>query len=737
MNQPGETRDRFSESFVDASLRPRGEGLRGTSNNRAWLSAEEGNASRPVILRPGELVAGSKYRIVRRLGTGGMGVVYEAVHVVTGRRAALKIMRHDIETTPALLELFRHEARVASQIESEHIVQALDFVELPDGRFMYVMEHVEGDVVDLELVDGPIALPRTIAILRQVARGLAAAHDAGVIHRDIKPENIMLESGGERRDHVRILDFGISSIASSVSRDESDVVGTPYYIAPELIVLKDAGPKNDQYSLGCTAFEMLTGQPPFVGDNVGDVLRGHASEDVPPIPGVPPELEAVILRCLQKSPEDRYDDMRDFEAALIEAQHAAGIVTEWDHLPPPDVDPDRRAALIAGGSDAPLPRAHPRTVMLVGAALATAVFVGVGVAASRSDSGPAAATTKSSSEADVAKASIETPAEAAQRLAESARAAAKQGRWVYPPPDQPRATTAYAEVLKLEARGTTEATESAAALRVEFGGELRRVADHYYRLEPDSPLVAELYAEVTIFMPGDPIALRRSGLDASELGRVREEIDEGRFSTDRLLDLQPLAILMESDPQERARAAEAYAEQVADLENPPRYVAEFAGLIVLRSPYAGEQEATLTVDDPPDRPEPADARTVPQSKGPTPAGKREANRLVERGQAHLRAGRKREAQDAFKEAVRLHPRLSAAHDGLAQVHFSRSNFRQAAAEAKKAVALSPGNLDYRLNLGDALFRLQRYEDALKHYEVAANRGREDAKRRVAKTRGRL
>ncbi len=713
----GATSRRLIESFQDAVLADRENARSGQSTSSSWVDEESASGSAALRLRPGQMVTGTKYRVVRRIGTGGMGVVYEAVHINTDRRAALKVMRRDASRSPEAIAAFRQEARLASQIGSEHIAQALDFEELPNGRLMYVMELVDGDPVDLELVDGPMPAERVVAILRQAARGLSAAHDAGVVHRDIKPENIMLETDGDRRDHVRLLDFGVASISSSVQRGVSEAVGTPFYVAPEVIMGQPYGPAVDQYSLACAGYEMLSGAPPFTGDGIPAVLKQHMEAAPPPLSAAPAELASVIERGLAKNPDDRFPDMREFEAALIEAQVAAGIVTEWDHLPPPEVDPDRRASLIAALAEENIP--PDERTRWVGIAIAVVVAIGAGAMLTSAFRGEEA-------EPESAPSVVAAPAEDTASLeaaTRAARAAAAAGRYVYPPVDDPKATTAYAEIIKMEARNDPDWSARAAELRHEFATEIRHTADRYWAVQPDSELVSEYYAEVAMLLPEDLVAMKRSGLSEPTLAERRRRAAASDYEPEELLSVAPLGILMERDPDQRAARAAAYEEAVESASVAPKYHAEYQALLVVRSP-------TATPDSAPEGDPEAEA-VAPED------AKLQANRLVERGQRALRQGRMKVAQGDFEKALELHPKLSAAHNGLAQVYFDRSNFRRASKHGRKAVTLSPGNLDYRVQLGDALYRLGRYEDALLQYEKAAARGRADAKRRAEKARGKL
>lgn len=691
-------------------------------------------------LLPGEMVPGTRYRIVRRLGAGGMGVVYEALHLATERRAALKILRTRPGFETRAIERFRQEARLASQIDSAAIVKALDFTELPDGRLVYAMELVDGEPLDCELADGPLSPARSIAVLRQVAQALSAAHRAGVVHRDIKPENIMLTDEGGRRDCVRLLDFGVAAVVSGLREGRNDPVGTPHFIAPELILGLDPDHRVDIYSLGCTAFEMLTGTLPRDGPRIEDIMRAHLVEPVPELPGVAAPLAAVIKRCLARDPDERFADVRDFEAALIEAQVACGIVTEWDHLPPPDVEPERRAALLVALGEATPPVASVWRPVAAGG-LVLALLAGIGAAVGGSIAGDDPTNASDSAAASDNQVPVQDDAEALRSATLAAREAAQLGRFVYPPMNEPGATTAYQIILSLEGWGTPAARHRATSLRLELAQQLRETADDFWLLAPDSPLVADYYASVLVFAPDDPIARRRSGLDPAQSQRLAERAAAGEFERDELIRVEPLAIFLEKDPARfEARKAD-YMDSIASMPRAPRYAAAFDTLLVVRLGAAAES-GDAGLDRSEDRPsagagqEPAErGRAASEDHGAV--ARREANRVAERGARLMRSGDAVGARAAFERALELNPRLSAAHDGLGELSFSRSNYAAAARHGKKAVAYSPGNLDSRIRLGDALFKLGDYEAAIEHYQYAADRGRSDARRRVEKARAKL
>ncbi|HWB81261.1 MAG TPA: serine/threonine-protein kinase, partial [Nannocystaceae bacterium] len=212
---------------------------------------------------------GTRYRLRNWLGDGGMGVVYEAEHIDLERRVALKILRAHVADHEEERERFRQEARLTTKIASPYVVQVLDCGVLRDGRVFYAMELLQGKPLSYEIARGPIEAGRVIGLLRQMCAGLAAAHAAGVIHRDVKPDNAMIcQSSG--RAYVKLLDFGIASpVSDEGSRRAS---GTPEYMAPEQIEGRPFDVRLDVYALGCTAYEMLTGNPPFCRETTGEVV---------------------------------------------------------------------------------------------------------------------------------------------------------------------------------------------------------------------------------------------------------------------------------------------------------------------------------------------------------------------------------------------------------------------------------------------------------------------------------
>ena len=286
----------------------------------------------------GTLLAG-RYRVHRRLGEGGMGRVYEAEHVELGRRVAVKVMRRKYADQKAMVERFRLEARSASKIGHPNVVQVFDFGTTTAGEGFIVMELLSGvPLSEVIKQQGPMELGRSLSILCEVATALRAAHQSGVIHRDLKPANIFLiRVNADERERVRVLDFGMAKLIDLTAGSGSgtggltqagEILGTPEYMAPEQAIGGEIDRRIDVYALGCVAYEMWTGTPPFSGPNYVTVLAKHMDEKPPRISDLrdaPPALEQLVARALSKNPEDRPADMGAFIAALQRIAEDEGV----------------------------------------------------------------------------------------------------------------------------------------------------------------------------------------------------------------------------------------------------------------------------------------------------------------------------------------------------------------------------------------------------------------------------
>jgi serine/threonine protein kinase len=265
------------------------------------------------------------YVLVKKLGEGGMGVVFEAEHKMIQKRVALKMLHADKANDAQIYERFKREAKISSQIKNPHIVDITDFGQTDNGDLYLVMEYLEGQDLG-HLLDQRkfISLAEAQHILIQSSQALAAAHRVGVVHRDLKPDNIFLITKDGDGRYVKLLDFGIAKIAeaSAALTKAGMIIGTPEYMSPEQCEGRPVDARSDLYSLGVIAYHMLTGRVPFSHEHFSRVLLMHSSEPPTPLrkmrPGlqITPVIEATIMKCLEKRREDRYQSMDELLAAL-------------------------------------------------------------------------------------------------------------------------------------------------------------------------------------------------------------------------------------------------------------------------------------------------------------------------------------------------------------------------------------------------------------------------------------
>ena len=264
-----------------------------------------------------------RYQVTSKLGEGGMSEVWLGVDD-EGRRVAIKLLTAQNAGDSELAARFRREAEATRRLRHPNIVALEAVGQLPDGRVYLVMEHADGPSLDQLLSErGWLPLAQVLPLLRQLADAIDHAHEQGVVHRDLKPENLILVDGGAS---LKVLDFGIAKIIASdhetlgLTRD-GDVFGSAQYMSPEQWIGQGRDPRIDIYAFGCVAYDLVTGQPPFSGRTM-ELMRSHLHEEPTPPSvrrpelGLPPELDALVLRCLAKDAAARYQRGREVCAAL-------------------------------------------------------------------------------------------------------------------------------------------------------------------------------------------------------------------------------------------------------------------------------------------------------------------------------------------------------------------------------------------------------------------------------------
>lgn len=291
-----------------------------------------------------EAVQLGQYRLKKLLGRGGMGEVYLGEHVMLKRPCAIKLIRPEKAGDPNTLARFEKEVQSTARLTHWNTVAIFDYGRTSDGTFYYVMEYLPGMSLD-QIVEmhGPLSPARVIHLLSQTCDALSEAHAKGMVHRDLKPANIFAAKLGGGYDVAKLLDFGLVRSLDTESdlrlTQEGIVTGSPLYMSPEQARGDAVDPRSDVYALGCVAYHLLTGQPPFTEDRAVKLILAHATKPVVRLSllrsDIPSDLEGIVLRCLEKAPEDRFSSVLELREALLECQEAGRWTREdaanwWD-----------------------------------------------------------------------------------------------------------------------------------------------------------------------------------------------------------------------------------------------------------------------------------------------------------------------------------------------------------------------------------------------------------------------
>jgi serine/threonine-protein kinase len=306
----------------------------------------------------------NRYKVTSRIGEGGFGTVYRGEQIQMGRECALKVLHPDMAKDQQVVGRFRREAQAASLLKNAHTVQIYDFDQTPEGVLYLAMEILHGRSLHSEMHQGPISAARVVTILDGIADSLGEAHGHGIVHRDVKPENIFLEPRGGETDFVKVLDFGIAKVVGGdvgkrgpALTAVGQTLGTLEYMSPEQLMGLDLDGRSDLYAIGIMGFEMLTGHLPFVTKNSGEMITAHL-KTVPAAPskakpelGIPPLLDAVILKLVEKDKNKRYRDTAELQADLKR------VVALFDGKPVSEAPPP--PAVVQAPATPPAPRPAP------------------------------------------------------------------------------------------------------------------------------------------------------------------------------------------------------------------------------------------------------------------------------------------------------------------------------------------------------------------------------------------
>jgi len=737
----------------------------GLEQTAVGLSSQSLSAPRPAALsaREREPSRIHRFAVLRRLGAGGMGVVYAAYDEELDRKVAIKVMREDLQGGAHGRSRMQREAQAMARLSHPNVVQVYEAGEFA-GQVYVVMEFIKGQTLSDWLAAEERSWEETLEVYLQAGRGLAAAHRQGLVHRDFKPENVLVDGDGR----ARVLDFGLARAELGHHDDPSEsvvarlgvpsnvlatdltvagaVIGTPAFMSPEQHLGRPTDARSDQFSFCVALYGALYHQAAFAGHTLVDLSEAVTTGALRPPPAdtrVPASVFAALATGLATDPNGRHPSMDTLLGELA-----------------PDVADGRRRW------------AWPAALVAVSG---LAVLITLGLVR---DGAPRP-----------------EDLQAIERLSGEAREAALRLRWIYPRTEDPR-DTAYNRVIQLEAisgPAQERALAVASGLRAEFAEALVVLGDRYFD-DPDAqPYARDFYVQALVFMPDLPRARERAAVTLGELSDLRERASDGDFSASQLVAAEPLRILAEPDLVRAGALASAYTEHDAPVSATGQArldkVLRRTGLLAAapaREPAPTAAPAPTPAPTPAPAPAPApasaDPAAAPASEAPAappgplerrpvkpgkpgseprdPAGARPAKdperkpagdedpdtavqdpersrALTAEAEAAWRRGDAAAAEKLYNQALDLWNRNAAALMGLSDIHFERGGFERAVKYAEKAVRVEPARADYLLRLGDAYFKVFRYSDAQLRYERAAELGHPKADERLARVRAKV
>jgi len=665
----------------------------------------EPSAPEPAtLLLPGTVV--DRYILVDHLGSGGLGDVYKAYDPELDRRIAIKVLRSSVVDAETALGLsrdrLRREAQALAKLHHPNVVAVYDVGEHGTESFI-AMAFAEGLPLHRWAESQKPGWSRVRDVFLDAARGLAAAHAAGLVHRDFKPENVVV---GER-DTVTVLDFGLAR-AATIAFDETPLLdpsegadssllhrevtsqevllGTPAYMAPELFRQQAPSHASDQFALCISMYRTLFDAYPFPRGSVPQYIRAVESGELNvPESAVPRWLIRVLARGMAGRPSARYPNIQELMRAL-----------EGDRV-----------------------RRRRRRLALALAIPLAGVAVGAGAWLFQPE--PTARELAVS-----------------EQIAQAAREAAARGDFVYPPTADPDAPTALSGVLQLEditGPAAPKAQEAATELRSEFSGALIKFGDRYYDMDGGRPFAADFYTMALVFDPDDEHAGTRTRLSPIQRDAVIERARAGEFSGPELAAAEVLSALTEDEPAVRSKrlrkfltddtktglTTRAAIEAIAQEPAPPPVRPKVAAV----APPPTETDEPVLIEDDPVDPAPLVA-AADSDKKPSASQPKLAAAEVARGDKELKKGRLGPAASHYHRALELDRRSYGALLGLARSKFEKGEYAQAARYAERAAGVRPRSQAAHLLLGDAQFKTLNYPAARKAYQRALSLGSKKA-----------
>lgn len=654
-----------------------------------------------------------RYVVLELLAAGGLGVVYVAYDPKLDRKVALKILRpsaaHDQDEQKWLLR----EAQAMAKLSHPNVVPVHD-VGMFESSVFVAMELIEGRTFTKWVREEKRSWRDVRDLLLDAARGLMAAHAAGMVHRDFKPSNILVGDDGR----VRVVDFGLARTVEGLASeprlpstsspdaglvDQSltatgSVVGTPAFMPPEQFRGADVGFQADQFAFCVTLYFGLYGLRPFQGNGyleLRDAILAGEIQTPPTDRDVPAWLHQAVLRGLRAKAAERFPSMEALLAAITRDERKRNV--QWFAV------------------------ALSLVVSTAGASFATLALQPEPSASER--------------------ARIDA-------IVEEARAAAERAAFVYPPSEDPELATAYEHIVALESIDGPSAElgkAAAAQLRIEFAEALRVLGKRYWDKDGGDAFAADYYSAAVLFDPDDAVSRARMRLTPVQFAAFEVKAKTAGFSETELEAADMLAALAEPDPALRAdkvddvRAgrnlplsvqAQLDALEPKDEEPPARVAAAEP------EPSPEVVEASPARDAP--KPRPKTKAEAPTEQSP-PAADPDAPRDVDAAAREVALGKQaaataswRKAARHFHAALEFDARSRDAAGGLLEAHFELTEFGLAVRYGKRAIALAPKNAGYRITLGDAYSRLLRYGDARKQYDKASTLGSKAAAGRLRK-----